>query len=138
MLLSPTATDMRTSLLNSDGAPVTKMTTWSNALATNYPLTPNLLSPSTAYVTYVDRRNGNDAQFQSTNLGAPYDYNDASALLDGSATPPSTPWVAWDYIYYQVAIDGPYAYSSGCVEYHDAGDRHHAVGRPQPSGELDA
>ena len=45
---------MRGTLLNGDGAPVTKMTTWSNALATNYPITPNLLSPSTAHVTYVD------------------------------------------------------------------------------------
>ena len=56
-LLQPTATDMRGSLLTGDGAPVTKITTWSNALATNYPITPNLLSPSTAYIRYVDDKN---------------------------------------------------------------------------------
>ena len=56
-LLTPTATDMRNSLLNSDGAPVTKVTTWSNALGTNYNITPNLLSPSTAYISFVDDNN---------------------------------------------------------------------------------
>ena len=65
-LLQPTTTDMRYSLMNGDGAPVTKITSWSNALATNYPLTPNLLSPSTAQVTYVDNTNGYNT-FLATN-----------------------------------------------------------------------
>ena len=69
-LLQPTTTDMRYSLLNGDGAPVTKMTSWSNALAANYPIAPNLLSPTTGYISYVD--NGNvGAQFQPTNLPYP-------------------------------------------------------------------
>ena len=50
-LLQPTVTDIRGTLLTGDGAPVTKITTWNNVLATNYPITPNLLSPSTAQVS---------------------------------------------------------------------------------------
>ena len=104
-LLTPTATDMRTHLMDADSAPVTRITTWSNALPTPYPITPNLLTPATSYTTYVD--NGNQwAYFQPTNLGAPYSSEDASALLDGSATAPSTPWLLWENVFSE-SVSGP-------------------------------
>ena len=97
-LLTPTATDMRNSLMTGDGAPVTKMTNWSNALATNYPLTPNLLSPSTAFIWYLDNTS-TVSWFQGTNLTNPYTTYDASPLVDGSSTPPSTPWISENSIF---------------------------------------
>ena len=102
-LLSPSATDMRNSLMNGDGAPVTAVTGWGNALALNYPLTPNLLSPGTAYIAHVDDDITQYDVFQPTNLTNPYTSYDASPLVDGSATAPSTPWALWDYVYSQAA-----------------------------------
>ena len=98
-LLQPTTTNISGNLLSSDGAPVTKVTTWSNALPVNYPITPNLLSPATAYISYVCD-NIPSYQFQATNLPFTDGYY-ASALLDGSATPPANPWVSWENIYNQ-------------------------------------
>ena len=95
---------MRNSLMNGDGAPVTKITTWSNALATNYPITPNLLSPTTTYICYLDNANqlcllpGDESR-------ASYGH-DASALVDGSATAPTTPWVQWENIFRE-SVSGP-------------------------------
>ena len=99
-LLTPTATDMRNSLMNSDGAPVTKITTWENALGVQYPITPNLLSPTYTKVSYLDNAN-QFAYFQSTNLGAA-----SSALIDGSATAPSTPWLHWEDVFRE-SVSGP-------------------------------
>ena len=103
-LLTPTATDMRSQLMNSDGAPVTRIACWSNALGANYSITPNLLSPTTSYITYVD--DGNSfASFLTS--GSSYDPGDAAALVDGSSTPPSSPWVEWENIYRQMMYTQP-------------------------------
>jgi len=91
VLLTPSETDMRTKLMNADGAPVTRITTWSNALDTNYPLTPNLVGANSSILSYLE----------DSNVGAAFASDPTATLLDGSATPPANPWVAWETIYAQ-------------------------------------
>ena len=65
-----------------------------------YSITPNLLSPTYTKVSYLDNAN-QYAAFQPTNLGAA-----SSALIDGNAAAPTTPWVPWEDVFRE-SVNGP-------------------------------
>ncbi len=72
---------------NSKGTPTTRITTWGNAEAKAWPLTPNFLDAKNVVIKYqwagrsYVQLQGNPAQ-----------------LVDGKAEPPKQAWLPWDML----------------------------------------
>jgi len=88
--LTPTETDIRNKILDADGAPVTKMTGWSNALPTPYPLNTSILTTTNCRPESYGNPDSSSYHIQDNIYltGTPQ----PSLLVDGSATPPASPW----------------------------------------------
>jgi outer membrane protein assembly factor BamB len=81
--LRPAATNAGDEPLADDRTPTTRITGWGNAEAKPLPLTPNLLSPSTATI----QLRAEQPHIQL--VGNP------AALVDGKPDPPKEPWIRW-------------------------------------------
>jgi hypothetical protein len=88
-VLEPEAESMRGRLLAADGAPTTRVSSWSNAEKQPAPIGPNLLAGMDLLTKFVPSGSwGGTAQLA----------RDPKSLYDGSDRPPESPWVAWNYV----------------------------------------
>ena len=88
--LTPSETDIRSKILLADGAPVTEMTNWSNALAIPYALNTTILTPKNCIPQSFGTPDGPGYHIQDNIYIA--SLPQPSLLVDGDATPPSAPW----------------------------------------------
>lgn len=86
--LQPVLTDMRGKILANDGVPTTRITGWGNADANPAPLTPNLLTQTTATIKFME----NTREIGMTQVDK---VQTVAMLTDGKPDAPAQPWLNW-------------------------------------------